>query len=68
MELALLLRGRSVGSPVFVVQPDATRASAQLGAAVPAVVQVPQVWAMVLLQPAPQVCWAWTGLLGWMPF
>ena len=75
MELALRLRGRSVGSPVFVAQPDATRASAQLRAAVPAAVKVPKVWEMVLkvwemvlLQRAQQVCWAWTGLLGWMPF
>lgn len=68
MELALLLRGRSVGSPVFVAQPDATPASAQLRAAVPAAVKVPKVWEMVLLQRAPPVCWAWTGLLGWMPF
>ena len=68
MELARRLRGRSVGSPVFGVQPDATRASAQLRAAVPAAVKVPKVWEMVLLQRAPPVCWAWTGLLGWMPF
>ena len=61
--LALPLRGRSVGSPAFVVLLDATRAAARFGAEVPLVVKVQTVWAMVLLPQEPPVCWAWTGLL-----
>ena len=58
------LQGRFVGSPASVVLLDATRAAARFGAEVPLVVKVQRVWAMVLLPREPQVCWAWTGLLG----
>ena len=62
--LARPLRGRLVCSPAFVVLLDATRAAARFGGEVPLVVKVQRVWAMVLLPREPQVCWAWTGLLG----
>jgi hypothetical protein len=64
MVLARQLRERLVGSPAFAVLLDATRAAARFGAEVPLVVKVQRVWAMVLLPREPQVCWAWTGLLG----
>lgn len=53
-----------VGSPAFVVLLDATRAAARFGAEVPLVERVQRVWEMVLPPQEPQVCWAWTGLLG----
>lgn len=68
MVLARPLRGGFVGSPVFVVRLDATRASARSRAGAPLVVKVQKVSEMVLLPWEPQVCWASTGLLGWMPF
>ena len=64
MVLGRPLRGRLVGLPAFAVLLDATRAAARFGAEVPLVVKVQRVWAMVLLPREPQVCWAWTGLLG----
>ena len=62
--LARPLRGRLVCSPAFVVLLDATRAAARFGAEVPLVERVQRVWEMVLPPQEPQVCWAWTGLLG----
>ena len=58
------LQGGLVGSPAFVVLLDATRAAARFGAEVPLVERVQRVWEMVLPPQEPQVCWAWTGLLG----
>lgn len=49
MVLARPLRGRFVGSPVFVVRLDATRASARSRAGAPLVVKVQKVSEMVLL-------------------
>jgi hypothetical protein len=43
------VRGRFVGSPVFVVRLDATRASARSRAGAPLVVKVQKVSEMVLL-------------------
>ncbi len=56
-----------VGSQAFVVLLDATRASARCEEGGPLVVMVQKVWVMVLLPQEPQVCWAWTELLGWKP-
>jgi hypothetical protein len=48
-QTALARRGRFVGSPVFVVRLDATRASARSRAGAPLVVKVQKVSEMVLL-------------------